>query len=130
MNAPTFTACALVTLGPALLTLAVALAVGVEPRDAAYGSIGAGVIGLMTGLAQHRLVGFGVQWAFGGQLAALLMRLVLALVALAVGRQAGIGEAAAVCMAVPLALAVVGDAALLARASARLDLTVEEPVGA
>jgi hypothetical protein len=130
MMTPTTTCCALVTLGPACITLAVALLLGVDPRAAAYGSLGAGAIGFFTGLAQHRLVGEGLTWALGGQLAALLLRLVLALIALLLARSAGIGEAAVVCMALPLAAAVVGDAALLARASARLDLMAEDPTRA
>lgn len=130
MHAPSITTCSLVTLGPALITLGLALALGVDPRAAAFGSLGAAVIALTTGLAQRRMIEYGLAWAFGAQLGAVILRLALALVALGLARSAGVDAVVAVCMALPLAAAVVGDAALLARASARLDLTAKEPARA
>lgn len=130
MNAPSVITCASVTIGPALLTLAVALGLGVEFRAAVVGSLGAAVIACTTGIAQHRLLVYGLGWALGGQLASLVLRLLLGLLVLGLARALGIDGAVAVCLALPLAAAVVGDAALLARASAQLDLLVEEPVRA
>ncbi|MDA3963783.1 MAG: hypothetical protein PF961_23590 [Planctomycetota bacterium] len=104
---------------------------GVDVRTAAFGALGGGAIAVITGLAQLRLLGAGLQVVFAAQLAALLMRLVCAVAAVMVARNAGMdAHVVATCMGLTLGVAIIADAAVLARASDRRTSAVEDLVRA
>jgi len=110
-------ACLAVAVVPALVVGGAAVAVGVDPVLALRTATAGAAIVLLSAPLPHLLRGFGPRGLLGGTLLAMILRLVAAticLVAIAETGEYGVASAT-VMLASILAIAVLGDAVVLAR---------------
>lgn len=119
-----------VTVIPVLIVVGAAMLCGAPLRPALFGGSTGGVIAVTTGLAQLFLVDAGIALAFAAQAGALVVRLLLVAIVIALVQQAGMDAAVvAATLAPTLAAAVITDAVLLSRRGGRAN-AVEDLVRA